>query len=99
MIPAKFETVDDFITFYEAIPEEDWCCDTYHDAFGRCCAIGHLDSKVKDAHVVERLCVLLAKYPISVVNDGETPAYDQPNPKARVLAYLNDIKNGVYAAR
>ena len=98
MLLADLTTIDDFIAFYEAIPEEDWCCNNYQDACGRRCALGHLDTtSTKTSEAVFRLfsiVVVRAHYTVADINDGHDPKYQQPSPKARILAFLNDCKLG-----
>ena len=101
MSPSDLKTIDDFIAFYEAIPEEDWCCKYYHRTDGRHCAIGHLYAAVRDNAdgVVRHLQLMSAGHVITAVNDGRVGAYQQSSPKARILAYLKDVKKGVQHGR
>lgn len=88
-------SVDDYISFYAAIPEEKWTTGDFVDGFGRCCALGHLgfrnctESPVMHSEFFRRYHVQLP-----MVNDGFVEPYNhQPTPKQRVLAYLRDLKS------
>lgn len=76
-------TVADFIAFFEAIPEERWCVGT--DApNGVTCALGHCPG-----FTWMTLGNLLCN-DTEAINDGLHPAYQQPTPRARILAALRD---------
>ena len=89
-------TIDDYIAFYESIPEDKWTTGDFVDGFGRCCALGHLgfreghadDSTLSHSVFFYRL----HRVSLPMVNDGFVEPYKQPTPKQRVLAYLRDLK-------
>ena len=95
---------DYFINKFEAIPDEKWIAGEY-EAGGCCCALGHCgvrfvdgDSfpRIEDTEEGNALSDLFNQRGLSVpvVNDRIDVRYQQPTPKARVLAALADIKKG-----
>ena len=48
---SKLKTAEDFHAFYKAIPVRDWCVGGLWDDAGRSCALGHLQTRVEDAHI------------------------------------------------
>jgi hypothetical protein len=93
-------TLDDFIAFYESVPDSKWC-----NGMGdgdAACAIGHLCERGRDGfsietpavHKLEKLLTTdrIGLYSLALVNDGRNARYQQPHPKLRVLAFLNDLK-------
>lgn len=89
-------TLDDYIAFYESIPEEKWTTGDFVDGFGRCDALGHLGFRGCYADdSTEHHAEFFVKYhiPLPMVTDGVVEPYNQqPTPKQRVLAYLRDLK-------
>lgn len=86
---------DYFIAKFEAIPEEKWCCGQSNGPAGTHCALGWCDVETPDETGPEwsgliTLC-LHGDLLIELVNDGGCERYDQPTPKARVLAALRDL--------
>jgi hypothetical protein len=86
------KTLDDFIAFYESVPENKWCTGNYYEwQTDRRCAVGHIlhmegaEFALSDLIVGQRVSIL-------GLNDGRNPRYQQPHPKLRVLAFLNDLK-------
>lgn len=99
MNPEDCQTLDDYIAFFDAIPEERWCEAAFWDRVtGQCCALGLLGKRnfSNIPRAASRLQKLLgcALSEIAAINDGEHPDYQQPTPKQRVLAYLEDVLNG-----
>jgi len=82
-------TIDDYIAFYEAIPEDKWTTGDFVDGFGRCCALGHLGFRNCTETPTNHSEFFV---PLPMVNDGFAENYKQPTPKQRVLAYLRDLK-------
>lgn len=84
-------TRDDFIAFFEAIPEDQWTdCGQFRDGQGRCCALGHLNRE--GAIGLGSLPQYQASnLSIVSINDGDDENYKQPTPKQRVLAFLRDL--------
>lgn len=92
--PTKeLRTLDDFIAFYEQVPEERWCKFFFIDE-GRSCARGLLGKIHVSVPCLADIAITSLAPEIAQVNDGENQFYHQPTPKARVLAYLNDLKKG-----
>ena len=97
-------TIDDYITFYEGIPAENWCTGQFRDEDGCCCAVGHLayndPSKRLSPPVLYSIlkeagyCEEQTSFPREIVevNDGKRVQYKQPEVKQRVLCFLNDVK-------
>ncbi len=76
-----------FIAKFTALDSGLWTdCGRFRDNEGRKCARGHCDN---DEHT--GLYLLFAPNGITAINDGGDPRYQQPNPRARVLAALNDL--------
>lgn len=91
---SELKTVDDFIEFFSGIPEEQWCCESFKNPDGRCCAAGHLGedafTETKNGSNLERLMGDWGT--VWSINDGDHPDFQQPTPRARILAALNEIK-------
>lgn len=89
-------TIDDYIAFYDTIPEEKWMTGDFCDGYGRCCALGHLgfSHSPPDNTITERHAIFFKRHGLTLpmVNDGFVGPYNQPTPKQRVLAYLRDLK-------
>ena len=91
------KTAQDFIDFFEAIPDDQWCTD-YYEKNGRRCAEGHLgttDFRITDE--ARTLNAILRSHPhdscaVLYINDGARRRYRQSTPKARILAALQDAK-------
>lgn len=83
-----------FLARFEAIPDKLWCVrlitrrkegsrDVQH------CAIGHL---IKQGYLTpESTALITLVSTVGTINDGEDPRYQQPTPRARVLAALRDL--------
>lgn len=92
------KTVDDFIRFYEAIPDDKWCVGAfnkrYDDGVLRHCAIGHLVAGSGNADTLRRLWDFSKSGPVEYVNDGKGMyLHFGKTPKARILNALNKIKD------
>jgi uncharacterized protein YdbL (DUF1318 family) len=96
--------VDYFIQKFEAIPEKFWIVGKFHCGHKHC-AQGHIKDQHRAdeaGEMSERLHGLLMRVctgpkaeignAIARVNDGREPDYQQPTPKARILAALRDVK-------
>ena len=93
------------IAFYEAIPDERWCCGHYVRWFGpmeQNCSLGHLGVRAseeiqlgflgaEDGNAVAAKLCIVTDQEIAAINDGKRAEYPQPTPKARVLAFLQDL--------
>lgn len=97
-------TVDYFIKKFEAIPDEKWCVANRYNSLGQKCAHGHcyrgnpnLRNTNKIEEAFEKLATdnyhIVKAYGFGYINNGSDTRYQQPTPKDRVLAVLNDIKN------
>lgn len=82
-----------FIAKFEAIPDEQWCVGVSYDKQERRCASGHCSVLGGEFNALNRLfpTVGFRKILPAVINDGEDPRYQQPTPKARILAALRDL--------
>lgn len=85
-----------FIAKFEAIPDEKWNIGSLKSDDGsRACAIGHCDSQSGEAYKLARLFPEAENSHLcgaAFINDGFHPAYQQPTPKARILAALRDLQ-------
>jgi hypothetical protein len=99
-------TVDYFIQKFEAIPENLFCVATRSMGEQRC-AYGWCYGSAQEAKASERcnssrneeetalselVRVLGRNWGAGGINNGIYPEYQQPTPKARILAALRDIK-------
>jgi len=87
-----------FIDKFSKIPDNDWGIKSYVDEFNKKCALGHCGISVSlfqtnapEASAVHSI-FMESGLNILTINDGEALRYQQPTPKARILAALNDIK-------
>lgn len=91
-----------FIDKFSAIPSDQWIENFYSDKSGKYhCVLGHLGAGIKNPlprNDEEYACFNnliwdnLKCNPI-FINDGFDARYKQDNPKDRILAALNDIKD------
>lgn len=89
-----------FIDKFEKIKTKKWTTGRYSSMFGLShCALGHcgMGDKVDGFDTypeVFHLAKIFANSKLNIisVNDGDCPRYQQPTPKQRILAALNDIK-------
>lgn len=99
-----------FISFFEAIPEDKWCVDELFDG-DTACALGHCEVGLFSCeNWNERQTALINLFmPVSptsghapsvaIVNDGKHPRYQQPTPRARILAALREIQSKQESAK
>jgi hypothetical protein len=99
-------TPDYYISKFEAIPDKFWTTGNYATRRGDtlvCCAYGHCgvrgifdeqDGNNEEADALRDLFLRCPLKPASVIeiNDGRNPNFQQPTPKARILAALREIK-------
>ena len=84
-------TPDDFIKFFEGIPDDKWCEDTYY-LEDKCCAAGHIQKNFGRG-CMYRLYFIAPS--ITVANDNHLPKYKHlPTPRLRVVEYLKDVRDG-----
>ena len=92
------ETLKDMKSVLVEIDESQWCTEVYKDQNCKRCAAGHY-AWVKTGRDWPPDRGVESTIPYGVefdllglfeVNDGKNPMYQQPTPKARVLAFLND---------
>lgn len=91
---------------FEAIPEDRWCTIFFEKLNGQRCVLGHLgENSVFASDLISRdaknLEMLLAPYvedenthklsACVLINDWGCEQFQQPTPKARILAALTDI--------
>lgn len=92
--------VDYYIEKYEAIPEDEWCVNSYNGPNGSHCAMGHCGMRIGKTvtNEVNELVLLffLISTNVPCVNDGDDCRYQQRTPKQRILAALHDIKKLKY---
>lgn len=86
-------TIDDFIEFYEAIPEDKWCTKRLLSTNGSRCAIGHLGRYTPNAQRLMELFSTGLETTVTYVNDGFMSAFTATTPKQRILNALTDIKS------
>lgn len=100
---------DFFIEKFSAIPDERWCEGQLTDEHRRHCALGHCGG-LRGLFITDRYGPIREEFPeakalreligmpIGPINNGEFEAYQQPTPKARILAALYDAKARAEAA-
>jgi hypothetical protein len=86
-----------FIAKFSAIPEELWTSgEDFNESTGKCCARGHCGIRGKTSECEEGMALYRVfdsgpnTWPVDI-NDGHDKRYQQPTPKARILAALNDL--------
>lgn len=90
-----------FLAKLGAIPDSEWCMGEFEDHYGRHCAGGHCGAAEATAES-QALYQLLGFLPktrgsktamahLPRINDGADPRYQQPTPRARILAALHDL--------
>jgi hypothetical protein len=90
-----------FINKFEAIPKELWNADGSYvnkDNPECKCALGHCvftDYSIGTRLEEGKALIAMIENCVTDINDGDDDRYQQPPPKQRVLAALNDVKNGV----
>lgn len=91
------KTVNDFINFFEPIPEDKWCIYQLENNAGQRCAMGHVlggglhllnDESRKLTHRLFKISNNIIN-----INNGSDPLYQQETPKQRVLTALYDIRD------
>ena len=96
-------TLDYFIKKYSSIPAKSWCTGDYIKNYvegDKCCAVGHTLKYSKSAKDYEATPETIAlanlvkglDYRLPEINDGHDERYPQKSIKARVLAFLKDMK-------
>lgn len=83
-----------FINKFSAIPDSLWCVGILTGINGQHCAIGHCMNTGKFPYEDTSLRILLdtsMDRRTVRINDGLDAAYQQPTPKARILAALADL--------
>lgn len=101
-------TIDSLIAYLKKTTDDQWLLDKVRSKDGkRNCVMGHLydwaggddkapNGRTKGAEAWDWFEEMWATtYMIYPVNDGSHPKYKQETPKLRILAYLNDLKNGL----
>ena len=99
MSTEHLQTLEDFVVFYEAIPDDKWCVGLFHldDNPTICCALGHLGRTAFEfTDSSTRLLMLLSDVwgvtcpSLSHVNDGKHEIFTGSTPKVRVLSFLKE---------
>lgn len=93
-----------FLAKFSATTDDQWCVGEFESADGRHCAAGlcgaRMNRNVQMVPEADALYNLFGQYPVDgespncylpLINDGRDPRYQQPTPKARILAALNDL--------
>lgn len=98
---ASKQTAQDYIEFFEAIPEEFWCVEAF-SSHGQCCAFGHLGARSDrllnpQALDFQKLAATYSKdekytWLPDAINDGEDTRFEQETPKERTLALCRAIQ-------
>ncbi len=93
-------SVDYFIKKFRVIPARKWNAGQFLTPDKTSCALGHCGSTEQYGHTDEAIALINLFYFSSLknggpaaINDGHDPAYQQPHPKQRILAALEDINN------
>lgn len=88
-------TLLDYYKFFESIPEEKWCNYNVLNTQGQRCARGHLGTRLVAGQVIESPEAIKFyeltnsnHVDISHVNDNIHYGFNQPTPKARILAFI-----------
>lgn len=82
---------DYFIRKFEAIPEENWCMNSYGIA-GVHCAFGHCGSTLKKAKTDESIALAsLLPENGTLINDRQNTFYPESTPKQRILGALRRL--------
>ena len=94
------KTPEEFIEFFEAIPDEDWICGSIYGP--KCCALGHLGVKSyfsfeNEPHVIENvLCLGTILDPYNQVNCSDTGFFPSA---ANIIWRTNDNDSGNYKGK
>lgn len=85
--------IDYFIRKFEAIPEEKWCTNQFHNG-NQSCALGHCGLNNGGDWTDEASVLWYTILPdgVTKINDGDHSEYAQDTPKQRILAALQDAK-------
>lgn len=92
------EVIQEMIDIFSPIPDEEWCVLTENGPNGTHCAVGHLRQRGK-ASLHDSIHHKLRgenqdgniDWGLEAFNDSCMKEYQQPTPKARVLAALHDL--------
>lgn len=89
------KTAQEFIDFFEAIPEDRWCVNLLNDGDGRSCALGHLGVRHCfdfnwTASIFEDLFNYYLQEKSANINNFNTDFGDHP--KERILVALEHIR-------
>lgn len=90
-------TIDYFIKKFKAIPNDRWCQGSYTHPDGSHCALGHCGHRTLSGETLESKALgkLFGYRPlVARINDGIDTRYTQKTSKGRILAALNDLKQG-----
>ena len=90
-------TIKEIIEYLESIPEDRWCVGEYSSGSGKCCAAGHLFRKSGSLYEAADALMLteFRDRRITSINDGLDADYQQPTPKARVMAFFRDVESSL----
>lgn len=92
--------VDYFIKKFEAIPDREWCIKYYYNDKNQFCALGFcgegLGGETDESLALKKIFINhRSDLSPGNVNDGLVKLYQQPTPRARILAALRDAKKRI----
>lgn len=98
--PDQIFDVDFFIRYFERIPEDQWCVGTMENTLGQHCAAGHCgaidgrDGLGTMAKALNELMHTHTGWGVTIINDFKAfhHHFNQPTPRARILAALREIQ-------
>lgn len=87
--------VNEFISFFEKIPDQNIISGDAFDNCGNYCSGGWIIEKLEAGSYtcLDRIFIKVIGYSIPTINDGYCYKYNQPTPKQRILAALYDIRD------
>lgn len=96
---AVMFTVSYFINKFNAIPDDAWTTNQYHNLERtKFCALGHCGvvedywtSINNEESISLRILLESTGSDVGMINDGIDPSYKQTTPKLRILAALIDV--------
>lgn len=99
-----YDLLDEMITLVKSTEDNAWCTDVVRSQDGkRNCFFGHLFDyyeKKGGEKLANRMWdkfenIWATTYMVYAVNDGDNPGYQQSTPKQRILAFLENLRNGI----
>lgn len=92
--------INEFIIYCENTTDDEWCLNVVRDNSGKNCLFGHLfkfagDDKLGNYFWDYFEANYATTYMVYPINDGSNKNYQQDTPKARCLAYLKNLRDGI----